>query len=332
MKYENINYIFLEYPYISLTRICELYKKSKEEILKELKILLESGLILKESFIICPNCQATLGKIKILKEKNPDRFIECDYCEEIVAIVKPNAEVFFFSKNDSVLKIKNSDSISIYLTELSKCLNFFKNFLENHGIKTLKRFLRVVDEPTLQFILQSILFSHFWAYDEVKTGDGRIDFFLIGPENRRIIIETKLSIDEDYIEGLKQQLVNYLKREHAFFGYFILFYFDGCKSSISEVEKEIQNELSKINLEYSIRFLLIDLIERDTPSNIKSYQALRNLPKIGKSRTESLVAKKIFTLIDFIGYPTDKLCEILNLSKKNILQIKSHAENVIKKL
>lgn len=224
------------------------------------------------------------------------------------------------------LKIKSTDNLEIHLKEINKCLTFFKDFLENHGINKLKTFLTKVREKELQFILQGILFSHFWAYEEVPKGDGKIDFFIIGPEQNKIIIETKMSDDVDYLDGIKIQLPEYLDRVKSKHGFFIIFYIDGTTKDIETIKNEIKlARFELFNDHYRITDFLIDLRERKSPSKMVSYSELRNVDGIGPKRAETFANAGYDSKESLLNAPVEEISSKTNISQGII-------EKIIKKL
>lgn len=221
------------------------------------------------------------------------------------------------------LKIKPTDNFEIHYREVIKCLNFFKAFLESHGINKLKKFLKQVREKELQFILQGILFSHFWAYEEILKGDGKFDFFIISPENNKIIIETKMSDDVDYLDGIKLQLPQYLDREKSKHGFFLLFYVDGTTKNIETVKEEIITERFKLFNKYKITEIIIDLRERESPSKMVSYSNLRKVKGIGHKRAEILTNAGFDSIESILTAPIEEISSKTNLPQDLINKIRN---------
>lgn len=226
------------------------------------------------------------------------------------------------------MKISSSVTFELHLKQLINSLTFFKEFLEGHGIKTLKNHFKKVREKTLQFILCGILFSHFYAFQEIQQGDGYIDFFVIGPENNEIIIETKMSDAENYIEGIRNQLPTYLRQRKAKVGIFVLFYIDGTPKRINEIEKEIDLvKLDYIN-EFHLFSLLIDLRKRPSPSKIVSYQELRDIPGVGSARAEKLYKAGFISINSIKNSSIGTICSETGLSEQVVSSIKKECENM----
>ena len=203
-----------------------------------------------------------------------------------------------------------------------------KEFLERNGIEILRKYFKNVREDTLQFFLDGILASHFDAYREIRTGDGVIDHFIIGPDGNKIVIETKLSDDEDYLDGIKNQLPQYLKRVHSRMGFFIIFYIDGSSTSIEEMKKEVRSISTTLYDKYSIRNIIIDLRERPTPSKQKSYADLRAIKGIGPKTVKELVKSRIKTLQDLVNTPIEDILKKTSISKKRLISFKEKAKNL----
>ena len=226
------------------------------------------------------------------------------------------------------MKLSTSDTYELHHKQLFNCLTFLKGFLEGHGIKTLKKHFKKVREKTFQFILSGILFSHFYALEEIKQGNGYIDFFVIGPENNEILIETKMSDAENCTEGIRNQLPTYLRRRKAKVGIFILFYIDGSPKSINEIEKEIDMvRLDYIN-EFLLYCLIIDLRERPSPSKIVSYQELRNIPGVGNVKAEKLYKAGFTSKSSIIESTIETICSKTRLSENVVLRIKKDCERI----
>lgn len=224
------------------------------------------------------------------------------------------------------LKIKSTDNLEIHHKEIIKCLTFFKEFLEAHGINKLKTFLNKVREKELQFILQGILFSHFWAYEEVPKGDGKIDFFIIGPDKNKLIIETKMSDDVDYLDGIKIQLPEYLDRVKSKHGFFIVFYVDGTTKDIETVKKEINLARFKLFNDYIITVFLIDLRERESPSKIVSYSKLRKVDGVGPIRAEMLTNAGYDSIESILNAPLEEISSKTNLPQGVIEKIRKNCK------
>lgn len=221
------------------------------------------------------------------------------------------------------LKIKTTDNFEIHYKEIIKCLNFFKEFLESHGIIRLKKFLKQVREKELQFILQGILFSHFWAYEEIPKGDGKIDFFIIAPENNKIIIETKMSDDVDYLDGIKIQLPEYLVREKSKHGFFVVFYVDGTTKDLETIKEEIKTERLKIFNKYIINQIVIDLRERESPSKMVSYANLRKIEGIGHKRAEIFINAGFDSRESILNTTIEEISSKTNFSQDLINNIRN---------
>ena len=204
-----------------------------------------------------------------------------------------------------------------------------KEFLERNGIVILRKYFKNVREDTLQFFLDGILDSHFDAYREVRTGDGLIDHFIIGPDDHKIIIETKMSDDEDYLDGIEIQLPEYLEREHSRTGFFIIFYIDGSSISIEDMRKELRSISTKHYDKYFIRDIIIDLRERPTPSKQKSYAELRDIKGIGPKTARKLVKANIKTLKTLVDTPIEDILKKTSISKNTLIGIKKRAKELV---
>lgn len=193
----------------------------------------------------------------------------------------------------------------------------------------LRKYFRKVREETLQFFLDGILDSHFDAYREVRTGDGLIDHFLIGPDGHKIIIETKMSDDEDYLEGIEVQLPEYLERQQSRTGFFIIFYIDGSSTSIEEMKKEVRSIITKLYDKFIIRDMIIDLRERPTPSKQKSHAELRAIKGIGSKTVKKLVEAKIKTPQDLVNTPIEDILKKTSISEKSLINFKEKAKELV---
>jgi len=188
--------------------------------------------------------------------------------------------------------------------------------------------LKQVREKQLQFILQGILYSHFHAYKEVRRGDGIIDFFIIGPESKIIVIETKMSDDDDYLDGIKNQLPEYLERVKSKHGFFVVFYIDGTEKDIDIIKSEITLARFDLYKQYNINAFIIDLRERVSPSKIVSYQEIRIIKGIGQKKAE-ILGKAGFNSIDSIlNNSTEEILSKTSLSKTVIETIKRNCKDV----
>lgn len=124
--------------------------------------------------------------------------------------------------------------------QMRTLIDNFKDFIARAGY----RILQVPDTPQ-EFVGQYLLFAYLdefvnivgaMMYLEVQTGRGRADL-IIGYNEQKYIIETKVWRTERTYQAGKQQLAAYLKLENATEGFYIVF--DYRENAISQIETDI---------------------------------------------------------------------------------------------
>lgn len=124
--------------------------------------------------------------------------------------------------------------------QMRTLIDNFKDFIARAGY----RILQVPDTPQ-EFVGQYLLFAYLdefvnivraMMYLEVPVGRGRADL-IIGYNEQKYIIETKVWRTERTYQAGKQQLAAYLKLENATEGFYIVF--DYRENAISQIETDI---------------------------------------------------------------------------------------------
>lgn len=72
---------------------------------------------------------------------------------------------------------------------------------------------------------------------EADTGVGKLDFKFSQGSNSRVIIETKLSTNQDLLHGYVTQLPDYMNSQNANYGIFIVIEIDSKKNQIGQMKK-----------------------------------------------------------------------------------------------
>ncbi len=138
---------------------------------------------------------------------------------------------------------------------MNALLSNFCDFIKRVGF----RILQVMLTPQ-EFLGQYLLIGYLdtfvrqigaHIYPEVPTGRGRMDIIILY-ESRKYIIETKLWKGEKHYQDGKKQLAQYLQREGAEEGYYVVF--DYRKRQTKE-RREIENIDEKTILSYCIPIL-----------------------------------------------------------------------------
>ena len=102
---------------------------------------------------------------------------------------------------------------------------------------------------------------------EADTGVGKLDFKFSQGSNSRVIIETKLSNNNDLLHGYVTQLPDYVNSQHGTYGIYVVVIVDSKKNKISQLKKlrDIEAKRDKNDLsQYEIIF--VDARERPTAS------------------------------------------------------------------
>ena len=162
------------------------------------------------------------------------------YQHRILQIFKPTInglENTYFSED-------TGENFRDYLTptgelEIARLLDNFQAFIARAGF----RILQVPNTPQ-EYVGQYLLYAyldHFVRivgadmFLEVQTGRGRIDLLIIHNQ-RKYIVETKISEGVRYYQSGKKQLAAYVKSEEAVEGYYVVF--DHRKNPESQRETE----------------------------------------------------------------------------------------------
>lgn len=158
----------------------------------------------------------------------------------------------------------------------SACM-LFKECVENHRSYKLMYYEKSKIAKSEDYA-QELLFVISEAYIKAKgadidispeadTGVGKLDFKFSQGSNSRVIIETKLSNNNDLLHGYVTQLPDYVNSQHGTYGIYVVVIVDSKKNKISQLKKlrDIEAKRDKNDLsQYEIIF--VDARERPTAS------------------------------------------------------------------
>lgn len=176
-------------------------------------------------------------------------------------------------ENQASKKLSSEDVLQ---STREACL-LFKECVENHRSYKLMYYEKGKIAKSEDYA-QELLFVISEAYlkakgadidinPEADTGVGKLDFKFSQGANSRVIIETKLSNNQDLLHGYVTQLPDYMNSQHGAYGIFVVVIINSKKNQIEQLKKlkKIESERNKENpSQYEIIF--VDARERPTAS------------------------------------------------------------------
>ena len=179
---------------------------------------------------------------------------------------------------DNAIKDKNNPvklTPEEVLAATREAVMLYKKCIENHRSYKLMYYEKgkvVKSEDYAQELLFIIAETYLKAkgFDidlspEADTGLGKLDFKFSQGAKSRVVVETKLTTNQDLLHGYITQLPDYMKAQEAAHGLYVAVYVDSNKNKLGQLRK-LKDIQSKQTKDSPIEIVIIDAREKATAS------------------------------------------------------------------
>lgn len=164
------------------------------------------------------------------------------------------------------------------MSSTRECILLYKNCIERHRSYKLMYYEKgkiAKSEDYAQELLYVVSEAYLKAkgFDidvspEADTGVGKLDFKFSQGSRSRVIIETKLSTNQDLLHGYVKQLPDYMYSQDADYGIFVVVLVDSKKNQLTQLKKlrDIEKKRAGGDRTYANEIIFVNAKERLTAS------------------------------------------------------------------